>query len=299
MQEVVCAKTIVVTCGNATCQWDDLVPVIHVIDATRHASSHAIQNPGSKTTTQYVQFMEELRYVTEQGTKQAVKDYANEESMVPYVLTMAKDCEATNHRDKLFAFHHIVRLWNRPDYATSIEMLYQFFATQYLQRIAYAISVFSCDEMILSRRQMGFLYSAGTCNEQLELPSWVLDWSIPWGTRPLWLGTQCYSAGGCDVKDISPITEIDSMGNTRLRLPLTVKLPDRVLAVGSEALCISRDGTHAFSQAVRDWLFHSISILHRHRNQPSPYPEYGNCLYYHHLPRAGTNAVDRRCHQEI
>lgn len=108
IQEVVCAREIMITCGTAAAPWDDFIKLVQVIDSMRHLSAHYAL--GSKTAAQYIGFMQELRSITEQGTKQAVKDYASEDSMAPYVLRMAKDCEASDHRDKLFAFHHLVRL---------------------------------------------------------------------------------------------------------------------------------------------------------------------------------------------
>lgn len=273
IQEVVCAKTILVTCGRATAFWDDFVKLVRVVEATHYSSIGATSTLGAKTAAQYINFMEELRSITEQGTKQAVRDYANEESMVPYVLTMAKDCEATDHRDKLFAFHHIVRLWTRPDYGMQIEMLYKLFAAQYLQRIAYAVSEFSCDEVTLLRRQMDFISSAGICNQQLQLPSWVPDWSTPWKTRPLWLNSTCYAAGGTDVKELNPLMELDSQQQPILHLPLTVKIADRVLSVGTEGFRIDESEDQTLAEALRAWLFRSQSLLHKNRNRPNMYPD--------------------------
>jgi hypothetical protein len=270
IQEVVCAREIVITCGPATALWDDFVKLVQVVDSVRHPSVHAAL--GSKTAAQYIGFMQELRLVTEQGTKQAVKDYANEDSLAPYVLRMAKDCEASDHRDKLFAFHHLVRLWNRPDYALGIETLYKLFAAQYLQRIAYAITEFSCDEVKLSRRQLEFIYSAGHLSQTLRLPSFVPDWSTPWKTRPLWL-SDCYSAGGADVKELLPTTGAQVDGEPLYRLPLTVKMFDRVLGTGPQELQLSSNNPHALSEALRTWLFQSMSLLHMHRNRPSPYTD--------------------------
>lgn len=269
IQEVVCAREIMITCGAATAPWDDFVKLAQVVDSMRHLSAHHAM--GSKSAASYIGFMQTLRSVTEQGTKQAVRDYASEDSMAPYVLRMAKDCEASDHRDKLFAFHHLVRLWNRPDYALEIETLYKLFAAQYLQRIAYAITEFSCDEVKLSRRQMEFVYSAGHLSQSLNLPSWVPDWSMPWKTRPLWLSSDCYSAGGTDVKDISPILEDQEKGETICRLPLTVKMFDRVLGTGPGELQLSSGSPRALSEALRTWLFQSMSLLHMHRSRPSPY----------------------------
>ncbi|KXT15366.1 hypothetical protein AC579_2202 [Pseudocercospora musae] len=249
IQEIVCARDIVVTCGSATAFWDDFVQLVQIIEARHHPSSRASQTLGSVT-------------------KQAVKDYANEESMVPCVLTAAKDCEATDHRDKLFAFHHIVRLWNRPDYGMDIAMLYKLFATQYLQRIAYAISEYSCDE-----KTMDFICSAGICNQQLQLPSWTPDWSLPWKAQPLWLHNTCYNAGGSDIKEITPVTELDADDTPSFRLPLTVKFFDKVLAVGSEGLKITETGPQALAEALRVWLFQSMSLLHVHRRRPSVHDE--------------------------
>lgn len=116
---------------------------------------------GPKSAAQYVKIMQELRIITEQGTKQAVRDYASADYMASYVLRMAKDCNATDHRDKLYAFHHIIRLGTRPDHALNIESLYQQSAAQYLQRIAYAMFEFSCDVGSLSQRQLEFV---GLCD---------------------------------------------------------------------------------------------------------------------------------------
>lgn len=260
-----------ITCGKATASWEDFVKLVRVVDSMQHLSAHHAL--GFKTTAQYIGFMQELRSITEQGTKQAVKDYANEDSLAPYVLRMAKDCEASDHRDKLFAFHHLVRLWNKPDYAMEIETLYKLFAAQYLQRIAYAITEFSCDEVKLARRQMEFVYSAGRLSQSLNLPSWVPDWSVSWKTRPLWLGTGCYRAGGLDPKEMSPTVEDQAKGDTLFRLPLAAKMFDRVLATGSQALGLSSSGPQALSEALRTWLFQSMSLLHMHRNRSNLYTE--------------------------
>lgn len=271
IQEVVCAKEIVITCGTATALWDDFVKLVHVVDSVRHPTAqHAL---GSKTAAQYIGFMQELRFITEEGTKQAVKDYASEDSMAPYVLRMAKDCEASDHRDKLFAFHHLVRLWNRPDYALDIETLYKLFAAQYLQRIAYAITEFSCDEFKLSQRQSEFLYSAGQLSQSLALPSWVPDWSVSWKARPLWLNSDCYNAGGMDIKVIEPTTDCQGKGGDSCRLPLTVKTFDRILGTGPQELQLSSSSPEALSEALRTWLFQTMSLLHMHRNRKSPYSD--------------------------
>ncbi|KAF2162815.1 hypothetical protein M409DRAFT_68812 [Zasmidium cellare ATCC 36951] len=275
IQEVVCARDIVVTCGTATSFWDDFVKLVHVVEARHHSALGVNHMLGSKTAAQYINFMQELRTITSQGTKQAVKDYASEESMAPYVLTMAKDCEATDHRDKLFAFHHLVRLWTKPDYNMEIEMLYELFAVQYLQRIAYAISEFSCDEVTLFRRQLEFIYTGGLCNQRLDLPSWCPDWSVPWQARPLWLGTSCYSAGASDVAEVTPLTDTEPGGRPRLRLPMKVKFFDRVVAAGSEGLQIflrgrvfflTEKGYYGLAQAGLDW-GDSIAIV---RGAPVP-----------------------------
>lgn len=193
--------------------------------------------------------------------------------MAPYVLTMAKDCEATDHRDKLFAFHHLVRLWTRPDYAVDIDMLYKLFAVQYLQRIAYAISEFSCDEVTLFRRQLEFIYTAGLCNQRLDLPSWCPDWSVPWQARPLWLETSCYSAGGDDVAEVNPLTEMESGGRAQFRLPVKVKFFDRVLAASSQGLGMLGSGAQALPEALRTWLFQATSLLHMNRSRSNPYED--------------------------
>jgi hypothetical protein len=262
-----------VTCGKATSFWDDFVGLVQVVETVHQTITKPSHLLGLKKTIHYITFMQELRSITEQGTKQAVKDYASEESMAPYVLTMAKDCEATDHRDKLFAFHHLVRLWNRPDYAMDIETLYKLFAGQYLQRIAYAISEFSCDEKALSRRQLEILYSAGTCNQTIRLPSWVPDWSLPWQARPLWLDSKSYCAGGADVKEIAPTAEVDQSGNPTFRLPLTVKLFDKVLGAGSQNLTLAIGHRRALPDALRAWIFEARGLVHRRRGAQSPYQD--------------------------
>ncbi|KAK4502382.1 hypothetical protein PRZ48_005807 [Zasmidium cellare] len=274
IQEVVCARDIVMTCGTATSVWDDFVKLVHVVEARHHSALGVNHMLGSKTAAQYINFMQELRTITSQGTKQAVRDYANEESMAPYVLRMAKDCEATDHRDKLFAFHHLVRLWTKPDYAMEIEMLYKLFAVQYLQRIAYAISEFSCDEVALFRRQLEFIYTGGLCNQRLDLPSWCPDWSVPWQARPLWLGTSCYTAGGTDVAEVTPfMDDLGPNGRAQMRLPVKVKFFDRVLAAGSEGLQMLGTGAQALPEALRTWLFQATSLLHMNRSRPNPYED--------------------------
>lgn len=270
IQEIACARDIVVTCGTSTALWDDFVKLMHVVDAMHHSSIGVNHMLGSKGAAQYVGFMQELRTITEKGTKQAVRDYANEDSMAPYVLRMAKDCNATDHRDKLYAFHHIIRLVTRPDYAINIQSLYQQFALQYLQRIAYAISEFSCDVVALTKRQLEFIYSAGLCNQHLELPSWCPDWSVPWQARPLWLDSPCYKAGGSEVQEIVPVAESSSSTDTGYRLPLTAKVFDRVVAAGSVALRFSKEN---LAESIREWIFSSMSLLHTNRSRPQIHPD--------------------------
>lgn len=92
--------------------------------------------------------------------------------------------------------------------------------------------------------------------------------------RPLWLGTTCYTAGGSNAKETAPLLAdpiID--GTPRLRLPLTFKLFDRVLAVGKESFRIMESGSHALSEASRNWLFSSMSLLHRSRGKCNPYAD--------------------------
>ncbi|SMY22197.1 unnamed protein product [Zymoseptoria tritici ST99CH_1A5] len=271
IQEVVCAREIILTCGTATAVWDDFVKLVQVIDAIRHPVN--TPSPGTRTTAQRVAFMQELRSITEQGTTQAMTDYADKDSLALNILSMAKDCEATDHRDKLFACHHLVRLWDRPDYGMPIEMLYKRFALKYLSRLAEAITEPSCDEKTLFRRQVELVYTAGTCNQNLDLPSWVPDWSVPWRTRPLWYENECYSAGGHEIKEIIATVVERRPHEFNFRLPVTTKVFDRVLAAGTDAIQVTSSDPSDLFVDLRAWLFQSMSLLHMHRNRSSPYTD--------------------------
>ncbi|KJY02566.1 heterokaryon incompatibility protein [Zymoseptoria brevis] len=271
IQEVVCAREIILTCGTATALWDDFVNLVQVIDAIRHPVN--TPTPGTRTTAQRIAFMQEVRSLTEQGTKQAMTDYAGKHSPALDILRMAKDCEATDHRDKLFACHHLVRLWDRPDYGMPIEMLYKRFALKYLSRLAEAMTEPSCDEKTLFRRQVEFIYTAGTCNQNLDLPSWVADWSVPRRTQPLWYENECYSAGGHEIKEIVPTVVERKHQEFSFHLPVTTKFFDRILAAGTDAIQVTSSDPSDLFVDLRAWLFQSMSLLHMHRNRSSPYTD--------------------------
>lgn len=75
------------------------------------------------------------------------------------------------------------------------------------------------------------------------------------------------------MKEISPVLEDRPDEATLCRLPLTVKMFDRVLGTGPEALQLSSSNPQALSEALRTWLFQSMSLLHMHRSRPSPYAD--------------------------
>lgn len=94
-----------------------------------------------------------------------------------------------------------------------------------------------------------------------------------WQARPLWFGSLCHKAGGGDVKEIAP--ETSSCVDTGIRLPLAVKVFDRVLAAGTLALRFSKEN---LANALRVWLFSSMSLLHINRDRPHIYPDQHEAL---------------------
>ncbi|KAK1010737.1 hypothetical protein B0A54_01176 [Friedmanniomyces endolithicus] len=151
--------------------------------------------PALPSTTFTTAWTEEPRILLED-------DQADDPELLDLLL-MSRGLGTTDPRDKVYALlglgkHDIV-----PDYQTSPEDVFLEFAQH---QIGSVTDIRSRKEQLgvemgvnerEVRRAMVMLSCAGRQNQQRKLPSWVPDWTVNLGSRPLIFGLgKRYSAGG-------------------------------------------------------------------------------------------------------
>lgn len=157
------------------------------------------------------------------------------------VFTFSKNCDATDDRDKLFAFTALSYLQIRADYSKEAEEIYMEFGRNFIRKALKE------DRTTQSRSEgrneprtviSAFLCNAGKLGQKYDLPSWVPDWSVRQSTRPFWATKSwpdrkmVYNAGG------------DTLGDCDLQsysLTVSVHLVDRIATVGTVDLMHIRD----------------------------------------------------------
>ncbi|KAF2187100.1 hypothetical protein K469DRAFT_705656 [Zopfia rhizophila CBS 207.26] len=203
VQEASMAKTASLQCGRSCMSLEDFTNALFYcsISGSRHYGSHLLTTFGSPVNR--ITYVESYRRHKQEASRPSISPLG--------VLVLAKSCEATDPRDKLFAFLKIGRLNVSPDYTRSVEELYIDNATNFLQTslqcsyfCRYEQTCQNCDH----RRQLTrILYNAGRLSQKLDLPSWVPDWSHQYTRRPLgWADplteqNNCFSAGGPYLND--------------------------------------------------------------------------------------------------
>lgn len=120
---------------------------------------------------------------------------AQQKEGVPHIdisqlLILAKASNATNDRDKIYAFDSMTLLTTAPDYSRSVESLYVEIAQDYINSIeACYASWKDMTEASRTFQLMSILYSAGALHQHYTLPSWVPDWTYAWHLAPFWANT--------------------------------------------------------------------------------------------------------------
>lgn len=166
---------------------------------------------------------------------------------ISQLLVLAKSSQATEVRDKVYAFYGITVVSTTPDYTRSIESLYTDIAQNYINNIEALYDGWrDLTETQRTFQIMSILYSAGALHQRYALPSWVPDWSFAWYLAPIWCTTTAnmvesnrevgkagirseYRAGGTE-RDLFEI--IDSGPLQQLRL--SALLVDQVTSLGND-----------------------------------------------------------------
>jgi hypothetical protein len=120
---------------------------------------------------------------------------AQQKEGVPHIdisqlLILAKASNATNDRDKIYAFDSMTLLTTAPDYSCSVESLYIEVAQDYINSIEACYANWKdMTEAMRKFQLMSILYSAGALHQHYTLPSWVPDWTYSWHLAPFWAKT--------------------------------------------------------------------------------------------------------------
>ncbi|KAK4553139.1 hypothetical protein LTR86_009866 [Recurvomyces mirabilis] len=183
--EVALARFNTVAIGNELISWDNMVRLIRdtpMPPATGFDKQSAILgNPRQRIAilSQMVASQRENLYHTD----------------ITQLLILAKSSEATDLRDKVYAFDGITLLRTQidyrdlPDYIRSVERVYLNIAHHYIDSITsedYYSRWHGLTEERRTQQLMSILYSAGKLHQHLDLPSWAPDWTFAWYQAPLW-----------------------------------------------------------------------------------------------------------------
>lgn len=220
----------ILLCGNHSMSWHDFAMALISLtsSASRFFGANLYHN-GSPA--ERIGLAESWRLTRQQNTKaDAFK-----------VFTFSKNCDATDDRDKLFAFTALSYLQIKADYSKSAEEIYMEFGRNFVRKtLKEDRTTRSWTEGRNEPRTIisAFLCNAGKLAQKYDLPSWVPDWSVRQNSRPLWTVKSCpdhkivYNAGG------------DTLGDCDLQsysLTISVHLIDRIAKVGTVDLMQIRD----------------------------------------------------------
>lgn len=248
VQEISVAKSATVHCGSLKLDWFDLVTALlrTSAGASRHFGANLYHNgsPGER-----IGLMESSR----QG-----KGRSN-----PFkVFLFAKNCDATNDADKLYAFTSLANLGIKTDYLRSVEEIYTTFAINFIRKAQKNVTYIRSDYAGRSTAASiisGFLCNAGLLTQRYRLPSWVPDWSVRQCTKPFWTQKTCpgyklsYAAGGDALGDC----EID---NSR-GLHISVMMVDEVARTTSVDLTDVRNWSgKQLQQACSAWFTEASAL---------------------------------------
>ncbi|TKA71589.1 hypothetical protein B0A55_08324 [Friedmanniomyces simplex] len=186
--EVALASFTEVAIGNDLISWDNLVRLIK--------DTQLPQNGGfDKQTALLGNPRQRIAILSQMAASQREGLLHTD---VTQLLILAKSSNATDHRDKVYAFFAMTLLRLRPDYRElpdykrSIERLYIEIAEHYVNSIpwdAYYSRWHGLDEQRRTQQLMSMLYSAGRLHQDFDLPSWVPDWTFAWYQAPFWCTT--------------------------------------------------------------------------------------------------------------
>jgi hypothetical protein len=243
ISEVCLASNIRVSCGggDAVMSWENLVGLIRD-RTTQHHTGFSKQAALLGNTKQRIAIMTEIMAQQKDGLPHID---------ISQLLILAKASNATNDRDKIYAFYGLTLLTTGPDYSRSAESLYMEIAQDYINSIEACYASWNdVTEELRTFQLMSILYSAGALHQHYRLPSWVPDWTYAWHLAPFWAKTSAnltnapsrgawseyvrseYRAGG-DHRDSFEITKMEAGPGLRLS------------AIILDAIAVTSDSTPA------------------------------------------------------
>lgn len=179
ISEVCLASNIRISCGggDAVMSWENLVGLVR-----------------DRTTNHHINFAKQAALLgnPKQRIAMLTEMMAQQKEGVPHIdisqlLILAKASNATNDRDKIYAFYGMTLLTTAPDYSRSVESLYVEIAQDYINSIEACYASWNdMAETLRTFQLMGIVYSAGALHQHYTLPSWVPDWTYAWHLAPLW-----------------------------------------------------------------------------------------------------------------
>ena len=232
VQEICMAKSAVIVCGPFSMPWSEFaLPVSSIGYSGSRRMGGLYTYNGSPAER-----------IGQVWSWQHLRTHHDRKADLFKILSYIKNCEATDPRDKLFAFTNLTELNIRPDYSLPASSAYTSFARDFIKPALRGDQTTWSDQecwQSAHRAISGFLCNAGKLYHHLDLPSWVPDWSYRQNCRPLWTSKRgehslelAYSAGG------------DIMGECSLdgtRLTISVVLLGTVTQAGHVDLSHARD----------------------------------------------------------
>lgn len=179
ISEVCLASNIRVSCGggDAVMSWENLVGIVRD-RTTNHFTGFSKQAALLGNPKQRIAIISEMMAQQKEGVSHID---------ISQLLILAKASNATNDRDKIYAFYGMTLLTTAPDYSRSVESLYVEIAQDYINSIEACYASWNdVTETLRTFQLMSILYSAGALHQHYTLPSWVPDWTYKWHLASFW-----------------------------------------------------------------------------------------------------------------
>lgn len=178
IQEAVSAKEVFVVCGDLSVSWQHIVQVSRACRETALLGGYNMESPVRGTHSAAV--IDLLRK-------------GNEEANLMKLLILTRCYGASDPRDKVFALLGIASdrdSFDQADYAHTMEA----------KQVFYSVA----ERSIRQKNPFPCLSSAGlsSTRRQLQLPSWVPDWTNPNDNRVVIGDKDCFHAAGTTTRSL-------------------------------------------------------------------------------------------------
>lgn len=223
VQEVVLSPEVHIVLGASMFTWDELESIVALLEGPMpkvwqlDQAISASELPFSRINRIRIRHRREMILPTSTAQPDDILDgdlIADPEPMMTDdlgddpelldLLLMSRGLGATDPRDKIYALLGLGKHEVDIDYSRSTNMVFNEFAQQIIASVTILIDRREAEGLDTSshqrevRRAMVLLACAGRHNQQLDLPSYVPDWTVNLASRPLifGLGSLRFRAGG-------------------------------------------------------------------------------------------------------